>query len=170
VSSAVVVPVPEAEPLVARWRATWEPPAPVGVPAHVTVLFPFLRPGRLDEGALARLREAAAGVAPFRFELAEVGRFPQTVYLIPVPAEPFVALTRRVWDRFPERPPYAGKHPGIVPHLTVTTTSDEATLARAAADAASALPIAARAETLQLLQEGDHGGFRTRLEIPLGGG
>jgi 2'-5' RNA ligase len=168
VSSAVVVPVPEAEPLVARWRKTWVPPAPRGVTAHVTVLFPFLRAGRIDDDALSRLREAAAGVEPFAFELAEVGRFPQTVYLVPVPAAPFSLLIRRAWERFPERPPYAGRHPEIVPHLTVTTSPDEDTLARAAADAAAWLPISSRAAALLLLEEDEHGGYRPRAEIPLG--
>lgn len=167
-SSAVVVPVPEAEPLVARWRATWEPPAPPGVPAHITVLFPFLRPGRIDEEVLGLLTESAAGVEPFAFELTEVGRFPQTVYLAPTPAEPFAVLTRRAWERFPERPPYAGRYPGVVPHLTVTTTPDEETLKRAAAEAVASLPITSRAEVMLLFEEDAYGRYLPRAEIPLG--
>jgi hypothetical protein len=48
--SAVVVPVPEADPVVTRYRACLDPAAGLGVPPHVTILAPFLPP-RLITGA-----------------------------------------------------------------------------------------------------------------------
>ncbi|NJO34159.1 MAG: 2'-5' RNA ligase family protein, partial [Rhodospirillales bacterium] len=33
--------------------------------------------------------------------------------------EPFRQITRAIWDRFPETPPYGGKYADSVPHLTV---------------------------------------------------
>ena len=59
--TAVLVPVPEAEPVVARHRATLDAAAGWGIPAHVTVLFPFAPPDQLDAaliGALARRSRA----------------------------------------------------------------------------------------------------------------
>ena len=42
--SAVVIPVPEAEAVVGPHRARLDPFAAWGVPAHVTVLAPFVPP------------------------------------------------------------------------------------------------------------------------------
>ncbi len=162
------MPVPEAEELVARWRPLWDPPAPAGVMAHITVLFPFLRPTTVDERVLQLVADAVGGVEPFAFTLVEVGRFPQTVYLAPQPAGPFAELTREVWQRFPARPPYAGRHPGVVPHVTVATTPDAAVLERAAAAAASAVPIVSRASAVWLLEEDDHGSYHVAAEVKLG--
>lgn len=57
--SAVIVPVPAAEPLVGPLRAELDSHAGIGVPAHVTVMAPFL-PGP-DETTIAAL---AATTAP----------------------------------------------------------------------------------------------------------
>ena len=43
--SALLVPVPEAEPFVQRHRFRHDSVALRGVPAHITVLFPFVAPG-----------------------------------------------------------------------------------------------------------------------------
>ena len=42
--SAILVPVPEAGPVVGRLRARLDRSASRGVPAHVTVLYPFVPP------------------------------------------------------------------------------------------------------------------------------
>jgi hypothetical protein len=44
--SAVVVPVPEAEPRVGALRTALDPSAALGVPAHVTILYPFVAPAQ----------------------------------------------------------------------------------------------------------------------------
>ncbi|HYS33327.1 MAG TPA: hypothetical protein VEM58_13815 [Streptosporangiaceae bacterium] len=56
--SAVVVRIPEAEGVVGRFRADLDLAAPLGVPAHVTVISPFVAPaarrtaGRIRTGCL----------------------------------------------------------------------------------------------------------------------
>jgi hypothetical protein len=50
--SAVLVPVPEAERAVSRHRARLDAAAALGVPAHVTVLFPFVPPSEIAAGPL----------------------------------------------------------------------------------------------------------------------
>ena len=42
--TALVVEVPEAEPLVSQWRAQHDWSAQRGVPAHITILYPFAPP------------------------------------------------------------------------------------------------------------------------------
>jgi hypothetical protein len=44
--SAVILPVPEVEPVIARHRMRHDPSAARGIPAHVTLSFPFLDPRR----------------------------------------------------------------------------------------------------------------------------
>ena len=99
-STGVVVLVPESEPLVARLRARYDGSAAWGMPAHVTVLFPWL-PAAAPQ-ARADLRHVAAGIPAFDAELSDVGRFPQTVWLKPTPTASFLALTEAVWARWPE--------------------------------------------------------------------
>ena len=61
-SSAVVVAVPEAEPAVAAHRRRLDRAAGWGVPAHVTVLYPFVPPDRIDHTTIAALAEAGVTV------------------------------------------------------------------------------------------------------------
>ena len=99
-SSAVVVriPVPAA---VRRLRRHWDLTAPMGVPPHVTVLFPFLPPVDLTPDVRRRLAAIARSHEPFEVAFRGVGRFPTVVYLEPDPPVPFEALTAAVARRSP---------------------------------------------------------------------
>jgi 2'-5' RNA ligase len=159
--TALVVPVPEAEAAVGALRLQYDRSAARGVPAHITVLFPFLSDEELDETALA------ATLAPhpaFDFELARVERFGEDVtYLAPVPDAPFRALTEAVWRRWPEHPPYGGEHADPIPHLTIAETN------LALPDVEAALPIAARAgEVLLLVETEPDGAWAVLRRYPLG--
>ena len=123
--SALFVPVPEAEPWVRDLRECYDPIAAAGVPAHISVLFPFIVPDLLTDGDLARATETFQGFQPFEFRLEQVDRFPESLYLVPEPGEPFISLTEAVVREFPEYPPYGGKFAEIVPHLTVANRSAE---------------------------------------------
>jgi hypothetical protein len=118
--SALLVPIPEAEPLVADLRIRHDPAAAQGIPAHVTVLFPFVAAAQVDgwvHDALTQLFGRMAGFA-YRFERAD--RFDDTtVFLAPDPSDRFSALTEAVTTRWPEFPPYGGVYAEVVPHLTV---------------------------------------------------
>jgi hypothetical protein len=122
--SAFIVRVPEAERLVGAFRERLDPVARLGVPAHVTVLFPFMPRERIDAAALERARAAMVGIGAFRFRLGAIRRFPGTLCLAPEPAAPFIALTEALARAFPDYPPYRGAFPTIVPHLTVAHGGD----------------------------------------------
>lgn len=117
--SALIARVPEAESAVSDLRLEFDPSAKLGVPAHVTILYPFLPPQEISAKVLQVLAEIAASAGAFEFKLRECRSFPDALYLAPEPAEPFASLTRRVVDRFPEYPPYGGAYDGAIPHLTV---------------------------------------------------
>ena len=152
----------------AALRAAHDPSAAEGVPAHITLLFPFRPASDIDEAALAHVRTIAAGVRPFDYTLVRIGRFDGTIYLAPEPAAPFVALTQALAAAFPEHPPYGGLHGDIVPHLTVAR-GDAAVLDRVESALATAWPaggIAARFTDLLLIAN-DTGRWRTLHRFPL---
>lgn len=124
--SALIVEVPEAEPLVGAFRHRFDPSAAVGVPAHITVLYPFRDPNTLDNGVIEALRRCFNLLPPISFQLTELRRFNgEGLYLAPDPSEPFRQLTLAVWRLFPENPPYGGKWPDIVPHLSVAQSTQD---------------------------------------------
>jgi hypothetical protein len=126
-TSAFVVEVPAAESAVAELRHRFDATAALGVPAHVTVLFPFMSPDEITPDALRQAQGALSVVRAFEFSLTMIGRFATTTYLAPDPPQPLIALTTALVERFPMFGPYGGAHSGIVPRLTVAHgNADEA--------------------------------------------
>jgi hypothetical protein len=149
--TALIVVVPEAQAVVVDGFA--EP----GVPAHVTILYPFADGSKVDETAVA---EIAGSFAPFDFELDGFEQFDDGLaWLRAEPAETFVALTNAVWNRFPDYPPYEGAHDVLVPHLTIS---------KVPVDLELELPIRATAREVTLIQEVD-GRWSARCVFPLQG-
>jgi 2'-5' RNA ligase len=156
IESALVMLVPEAEILVKPFRDRYDPSAAVGVPAHITLLYPFKPPDEVSSVVLNNLRHGFARFAPFRFSLGPIRRFPaEVLYLAPEPHEPFRQLTLAIWGWYPETPPYGGKWPDIVPHLSVASLADEQKLDRITDEFAQAshgmLPISATAAEVALM-------------------
>jgi 2'-5' RNA ligase len=118
--SAILVPVPEAEPVVSRHRARLDRAAVRGVPAHVTVLYPFVATPTITAATMAALADAVASVRAFDCQFPVTAWFGQDVlWLPPRPAGRFRALTRAVSAAFPGYLPYGGAYHYAVPHLTV---------------------------------------------------
>ena len=117
--SALVVLVPEAEQLVAPFRRQLDRSAIRGMPAHITVLYPFRHPRELSNSLIEQLRSSLSRVPRFAFSLSGICGFPGVIYLAPQPMEPFDILTREVAAWFSESPPYGGAFADPVPHLTV---------------------------------------------------
>jgi 2'-5' RNA ligase len=117
--TAFIIRVPEAEARVAALRERFDASAKLGVPAHITVLYPFMSPERITDAVLRRVQAVFDPLPSFAFALSEVARFPTTAYLVPEPGAPFVALTQALARQFPDYPPFRGEHDSIIPHLTV---------------------------------------------------
>ena len=54
--SGFIVCVPEVEAMVAKLRERFDSTAGLGVPAHVTVLFPFMSPENISASVVQRIR------------------------------------------------------------------------------------------------------------------
>jgi 2'-5' RNA ligase len=159
--SALIVPVPEAEPLVGAWREQYDDFARSGVPAHITLLYPFLGPEETATADLGRLEAlfALATAAPFR--LVAVRRFSRGVlYLAPEPDGFLRELTRRIQALYPDHPPYGGAFEDVIPHLTVAQVEDHAVLDEVEAAVAPGLPIAVDPAEAWLMIEAEDGRWR----------
>jgi 2'-5' RNA ligase len=168
--SALIIAVPEAAAAVDEWRDRTSRAKPSnGVPAHITILFPFAPADSIDDSLVASLRALFSTLGSFEFELRETRHSPGVLYLAPEPAEPFVRLTETVWAAHPEFPPYRGAFDSIVPHLTAAE-GDHDTLRQAEAEIATSLPISARATEAILIEEfeSDSARWRTRGHFPFG--
>lgn len=166
--TVLLIAVPEAEPVVGRWRQRFDSSASDGVPAHVTVVAPFLDVDRLDAGTLEDLRALFAAHDAFDLRFDRFGRFPTVLYLAPDPADPLVALTEAVVARWPEAPPYEGKFDEVTPHLTIASDQTPEANAEAEADISGHLPIVAHVSSVQLLTfDGER--WQVRETFPLRG-
>lgn len=167
--SAVVVLIPEAERLVGRFRADLDVAAALGVPAHVTVLFPFVPPGLIDDMVIAELASAVGSVRSFEVTFARAAWFDRSVlWLAPEPADPFLALTRAVCERFPDYPPYRGEHQDVVPHLTVGIDQPVEALESAERAIEPGLPVSSRVSNAVLMQgSSGPGSWSIVAELPL---
>jgi 2'-5' RNA ligase len=169
--SAVIVPVPETDQLVAWHRRALSQKATASVPGHVTVLYPFVPPNRIGDGTMADIEAALTGFRAFDCVFSQVKWFDdEVVWLEPEPDHHFRGLTSAMCKRFPEHAPYAGEHPDTVPHLTVvdSRTGDAESRRRAAAGISAVLPIHARIDRVRLVAGDDeHGPWRTITEFTL---
>jgi 2'-5' RNA ligase len=150
----------------------YDEPARWGVPAHVTVLFPFVPPDAIGDEVRARVAEVVATVPRFEVTFARTDWFDTDVlWLAPDPSEPFGALTDAVWQAFPDRPPFEGRHADVVPHLTIghAAAAGLDALRRAEAEVRQHLPVRSRVTEVELWCGTDApGGWRREVGFALG--
>lgn len=138
--TGVVIPVPEAQELLASVASRHPEAVRPGVPAHVSVLYPFLR--QFDDEVLAALRELFAGRSAIPVRFAECRRRGGFVHLRPSPDDQLRALTAEAMRRWPDVPPYEGKYEPE-PHLTLATNVPDDTATAIAREVAAELPVVA---------------------------
>ena len=154
--SALIIEVPEAEPAVRRHRERLDANALLGIPAHITVLAPFMPADMIDLSQLGRL---FADVSRFRFVLDHTDWFgEQVLWLGPRDPAPFRALTDRVYQAYLAFPPFEGRHDVVVPHLTVGHGHPLDELRDAEAAVRPYLPIEASVDAVTLVTEQSTGG------------
>jgi len=151
--SALLIPAPEAETLVGSWREVHDPSARRGVPAHVTLVVPWVPPEQIKQEHLDELSELLADQEPFEYTLEKVCWFGERVlWLGPSPAAPFKRLTSLLASHF-DTPPWQGEFAEVVPHLTVGLAGHAVgcTLSEAAEDLVPRLPVRCRATEVDVM-------------------
>jgi 2'-5' RNA ligase len=154
--SGIILPVPEAEPIVGQLRTLHDPHARYGVPAHITLLYPFAHPSNVGD-AIVALRQLFSRVPAFDFSLVEVRRFPATAYLHPEPSGVLARVTETLVRQWPEFPPYGGAFSTVTPHLTIADQVTNEVLDSVDASVARHLPIPCRATEAWLMCSDEHG-------------
>jgi hypothetical protein len=150
--SALLVEVPEAEASVRAHRGRLDENAGFGIPAHVTVLAPFMAPGEIGPAVRGGLSRLFGAVPRFRFRLARTAWFgDQVLWLAPDDPGPFRALTERAHAAFPAYPPFGGQFDEVIPHLTVGLGQPVAELRAAGEALQPLLPIEAEALAVTLM-------------------
>lgn len=142
--------------------------AALGVPAHVTILFPFLHVGELAEPVRSTLAGIAADAAPFIARFAHVERHDGTVWLLPADQRPFLDLTRAVAAAWPDHPPYEGIHDELIAHLTLVESPDARALDAAQEAAVNTGPLEAQVDALTVIVEDERDRWHPRWHLPLG--
>jgi len=154
--TALICRVPEAERYISHYRQRFDPSARRNVPAHVTILYPFMAPELIDAEVLSTLQRIATSVPSFNYRMARTKRFPVALYLDPDPGAPFSALTDGIFHAFPDYPPFDGKFDTVVPHVTVAH-GDEPLLCEIEVELRIALPgagVVARCDEMVLIENG----------------
>ncbi len=161
--SGLIIEVPEAEPAVRWHRERLDASAPLGIPAHITVLFPFMPPETIDTAVLTRLEHLFADVSRFSFRLAGTKWFGEEVlWLAPHDPGPFRALTQHVYQAFPAFPPFEGQFADIIPHLTIGHGHPLNDLHTAEESLRAHLPITGDATAVTLMTQQTAGGQWTK--------
>ena len=157
--SGLIVEIRESETAVGRHRDALDSNARLGVPAHITVLFPFMPPVRIDSTILARLRQLFAAEEPFDVKLTHTSWFDHDVlWLAPEDPEPFRTLTEHVYSAFPDFPPFAGQFADVVPHLTIAHGCEPEEMRAAERAVEELLPIHGCARQVTLMTQTEAGG------------
>ena len=141
-----------------------------GVPAHLTLLYPFVAPEHLEPNVRSTLARVAQRQLPFAYTLQGSARWPETVYVRVDPEAPFRSLQGALQEAFPEYPVYEGRVTDFVPHVTV---AEGACVERTDLDrspAWSSLPSGRIARAIEVIAMGEDGRWRMVWRSALGGG
>lgn len=160
--SALVVPV-DLPRRFERIRRVFVANASLGVPAHVTLLFPFLAPADLREADRRRIASILAGHPPIEYRLSRVRDWDTVRYLDVEPSGPFIRLVETLVAAYPAWSPYGGAFP-YVPHVTIAERNGLAE--PIVADPRAPLPRVA--DRAVLLVEDAEGRWHTRWRFRLG--
>lgn len=167
--TAIVLLVPEVGASIDAIRATHDPSAAQGVPAHVTLLYPWV-PAPAQALDLERLRTVIAAFEAYDMTFRALGAFERTLYLAPADIGETTRLATAIFDAFPDYPPYRGAVGEFVPHLTIADGIADLGVVRRESDPAVAatLPIESTVRSVAVLASDAKGMWRVAYTLPLG--
>ncbi|MFF4319187.1 2'-5' RNA ligase family protein [Streptomyces sp. NPDC001568] len=154
-TTAIVIELPPADALLqvaVGVRASLVRP---GLPAHVTVMYPFVPVADLGDDTEREFHRLTGSIPAVDLLLRELVAEPGFVAVEAAELAPTVATFRNAW---PDLRPYGGRY-GESPtaHLTVALGCDEAEARRVSDRVRELLPLPARAEAAHLVALTDRG-------------
>ncbi len=166
--SAIVIKVPQAESVVGAFRSSLDPSAAWGMPAHVTLLYPFVSPAAIDEYVIQKLAKVMSMYEPFMVEFSHVKWFgEQVLWLAPQPDSAFRSLMTALFDAFPECLPYGGSIEDPTPHLTVADGASMERMREVESILCAELPIHASFDAVSVMVGSQQQGTWTTIaELP----
>ena len=138
-----------------------------GLPAHVTILYPFLLVTELTGDIERAVGDIAAATPVTDVHLTELVTAPGFVAAAAPALQP---VADAVCARWPDVRPYGGRFgPRPATHLTVAMSAKDAEIAQVSAEVRRWLPVHDRADALHLVILTEHG-WRRRLTAPFNAG
>lgn len=148
--SALLIVCPEGERAFGPHRARFDAAARVGVPAHVTITYPFKPVHQLTADDHYRLSHLFGSIRSFVITCESTGWFGKDFLYVQVKDPiPVVAMVDAVTAEFPDFPPYGGVFEELVPHLTVGS-DQRADLMLAQREVQRELPFAQEVASVEL--------------------
>jgi 2'-5' RNA ligase len=163
--SALVISV-ELPPALAALRLGSDDNAADGVPAHVTLLYPFAEPGSIDDAVLEAVASIVGRHAAWAMALGEQRRWPEVLYVSVEPEAPVRALQAELAAAFPTLPLSWGEFE-FTPHLTIAEGRGAHDPAVAGDPAWTELPVTRPADTVELIVRNPGGRWRVRRRFPM---
>jgi 2'-5' RNA ligase superfamily len=166
--TALVIPVPAADTLLASVETRHPGTVREGVSAHVSLLYPFVATAELDERVTSVLGELFVEQMPMPVEFGECYRHGGFVALRPDPIEGLTELVGKTRRRWPEVVPYEGVYGDVEPHVTVALRASEETAVTIEQEVSAVLPISAELREAWLVAF--EGRWRVRGRFEFGAG
>jgi 2'-5' RNA ligase len=141
--TGLVIPVQAADALLAAVGTRYPGTVREGVPAHVSLLYPFVAAAELDERVSGALGELVAEQAPMPVQLAECYHREGFVALRPDPIDGLRELISKTHRRWPDVVPYEGAYRDVEPHVTVALRCSEETAVTIEREVTARLPLSA---------------------------
>lgn len=141
--TGLVIPLPAADALLESVESRYPGSVRQGVPAHVSLLYPFVGTAELGDWDIEVLSELFIGQELIRVGFVECYRRGGFVALRPYPMEELVTLTDKTRRHWPNVVPYEGQYGDVEPHLTVAMQTSEETAHTIEQEVAKQLPISA---------------------------
>jgi hypothetical protein len=154
--------------LINKWRSSSVEVANLGVPPHITLLYPW-RDAPLSDDDLEQLRTVLSKHQAFslcfdRLETFEVG----AIYLALQDGSSARAIMVDLMKAFPDTPPYGGAFLDPVPHLTIAKCDPEnVQVLKAEIARALRLPLEFSVGEIAVMEEAAGGNWFTRCVISL---
>ena len=140
--------------------------AAAGMPAHVTLLYPFADEAQLSDDVLALVAGIAARHPVLRLNLGEGRRFPDTLYASVEPDALVRAIHAEFAAAFPTLPLYRHAFE-FVPHVSIVEGPPAGDPLALDDPAWRTLPVEQLVDAVDLITAGD-GRWATRRGFPLG--